>query len=140
MAKIPIAIFDRSQSFLHLLVYVLQQRDAAEVDVIAAANDLATLIGSATVAPAVVLVGLSVPNLVDPTMIRQLRERWPHVAVIALSWLDGEEYITEALAAGANIVISKTQLDTALLPAIRQVAANSYALRRAEEYDGRQSA
>lgn len=140
MVKIPIAILDRSKSFLHLLVYVLQQRDAAEVAVVAAANDIPALIEQADVAPAIVLIGLSVPNLIDPAMIQQLRQHWPQVGIIALSWLDDEEYVSQALAAGAHSVVSKTQLDTTLLPAIRKVAAKQHSRTHGEEYGGRQSA
>ncbi len=140
MAKIPIAILDRSTSFLHLLVYVLQQRDAGEIDVVAAANDIPTLIEQAMITPLVVLIGLSVPNLIDPATIQQLRKHWPQVGIIALSWLDADEYVSQALATGVNVVVSKIQLDTTLLPAIRQIASNHHSRNRLEEYGERQSA
>lgn len=140
MGKIPIAILDRSPSFLHLLVYVLQLRHAAEVEVVAAAHDLKTLFVQASTAPSVVLVGLSVPNLVDPALIHLLREKWPNISVIALIWLESREYDLKALATGVNLVISKTQLDTALLPALRTISLHEYCQSKSDEYAGQQPA
>lgn len=112
------AIFDRSREFLHLLVYVLKHRDDAEIEVVAAAIDIEILLAHTAIDPAVILFGLSVPNLVDPQVLARLRARWPQACVVVLSWLDQEEYHTLALEVGTDAVIPKTQLDTALVPTI----------------------
>ncbi|KPV49471.1 hypothetical protein SE17_32465 [Kouleothrix aurantiaca] len=130
--RIPIAILDQNADFLRLLTYVLRERDSEEIEIIAASSDMNTLLAQTTQAPAVALIGLSVPNLVDEHMISQLRVHWPYVGILVLSSLEQAEYYQQALASGADAVISKLQLATELLPAIQKL----YNLPSREQNDG----
>ena len=71
--------------------------------------------------PQVILVELCMPGLDGVDFIPRLRMIVPETRIIALTLLDVSGYRQSALAAGADDFLSKTQLDTELLPAIRRL-------------------
>ena len=125
MGKIAVAVFDRNPTFLHLLCHVLMQKASEEVELIGAETDVHKLTALSSGDVAVLLVGLSVPGIVEVPLIDRLRERWPQSRIVLLSWIDLEEYRVQAFADGVDAVVSKTELDSSLLPVIRQLGRHN---------------
>lgn len=80
--------------------------------------------------PSIVLLELQLPCGTGIATIEHLHAALPDVAVIVLSLLDADAYREAALAAGADDFVSKTQLSTQLLPAIRRGLAAASERRR----------
>ena len=71
--------------------------------------------------PDLILIDLDTGALHGVESIPRLRRQLPGVSIIALSLWKGSAYRQAALAAGADEVVSKADLTTDLLPAIRRV-------------------
>jgi two-component system invasion response regulator UvrY len=114
---IRVLLADDNEAFLRVATDFLQRHEELIVvgairggeEVLAQARDLQ---------PQVILIGLDRPGL---EAISRLRRVMPGVRIIALTLLEGDAYRQAALAAGANDVVSKAELTSDLLPAIRRV-------------------
>jgi len=71
--------------------------------------------------PEVILMDVDTPGLTGLRMILRLREVMPGVGIIALTLSKGSAYRQAALDAGADDLVSKSELSTHLLPAIRRL-------------------
>ena len=69
--------------------------------------------------PDVVLMDMVMPVMDGPTAIRIIRERFPHVQVVALTSFDEEEYVQRAIEAGAVGYLYKDVEEEELVGAIR---------------------
>ena len=77
----------------------------------------------AALCPDLVLVDLSMPGLNGIQTTRQIRQLYPQVKVVVLSLHSDEEYIFQALQAGAAGYVLKQSGATELLAAIRMTIA-----------------
>ena len=71
--------------------------------------------------PDVVLLDLTMPGLSGFEVLRETRERFPHVSTIVLSVHDSEEYAFHALRSGAVGYLPKSAASTELEVAIQRV-------------------
>ncbi len=72
--------------------------------------------------PDLAIIDVRMPKLGGLQATREIRERAPEVAVLILSMHDEEQYLFEALKAGASGYVLKRSADEDLLDAIRAVA------------------
>lgn len=72
--------------------------------------------------PAVVLLDIRMPEMDGLTLLRELRARFPEIAVIILTMHESESYLNEALALGASGYVLKDQACELIPLAIRTVS------------------
>jgi DNA-binding NarL/FixJ family response regulator len=95
-----------------------------DMEVVAEAADGNTALTLAdAVKPQIVVMDVSMPGLSGLVATRALKQRQPHVAVVALTRHDDDTYLEELLRAGASAYVLKQSDPTAFLQAIRAVAA-----------------
>lgn len=78
--------------------------------------------------PDVVLLDVSMPNLNGLEAVPMLSEAAPGAKVVVFSMYDKEAYVHRALSAGATGYVLKTDSGSAVIDAIRKVAAGEYFL------------
>jgi DNA-binding NarL/FixJ family response regulator len=71
--------------------------------------------------PDLAILDVKMPKLTGLQAAREIREQAPDVSVLILSMYDDENYLFEALKAGASGYVLKAQADTDLLEAVRAV-------------------
>src|SRR4051794_28534903 len=99
---------------------LLEQQD--DIEVIAEASDGAEARDLAIrERPDLAILDVKMPKLTGLQAMRESREQAPGVAVLILSMYDDEQYLFEALKAGASGYVLKTQADADLLGAVRAV-------------------
>ena len=72
--------------------------------------------------PDMVLMDIGLPDLTGIEVTRQIRQKWPGVAVVALTIHEDEEYFFQMLQAGANGYVPKRAAPEELLTALRTAA------------------
>jgi DNA-binding NarL/FixJ family response regulator len=82
---------------------------------------------TAALAPEVVLLDLTLPDIGSFRLTRLLRKSHPTVKVILLSTFDNEEYRREAHLCGASGYLVKDEVASNLNETIHSVAATAYA-------------
>lgn len=130
---ISIILVDDNASFLRAAVRFLQQHQGITVVGTACGGQEALPMAQA-LKPDVALIDLSMPDLPGLELIPRLRAVLPKMRIIALTLLDTIAYQRAALAVGADGLVSKKTMNTALLPAIRQ-AASSDAVTESRQRD-----
>jgi len=70
--------------------------------------------------PDVILMDLVMPKMDGPTAVRIIRERWPHIQVVALTSFQDKELVQGALQAGAISYLLKNVSAEGLAEAIRE--------------------
>ena len=88
-----------------------------------AADGKAALELAAEVTPDVVVMDISMPHMNGLTATRSLKQKQPHITVVALTRHEDDTYLQELLRAGASAYVLKQSAPTDLLKAIRAVAA-----------------
>ncbi|MDZ8051704.1 MAG: response regulator transcription factor [Aulosira sp. ZfuVER01] len=71
--------------------------------------------------PDLVLMDLAMPGINGLEATRQIKERPSAPYVVVLTLNDGSEYRTAALAVGADGLVTKSEIGTALLPLIHSL-------------------
>ena len=105
-----------------------------DMEVVAEAVDGVEAFESALAArPDVCILDVSMPRMTGLQATRQIRSHLPDTAVLILSMHDDERYLFDALKAGAAGYVLKREVDTALLDAVRAVAAGEAFLTNAVE-------
>ena len=105
-----------------------------DMEVVAEAVDGVEAFESALAArPDVCILDVSMPRMTGLQAARQIRSHLPDTAVLILSMHDDERYLFDALKAGAAGYVLKREVDTALLDAVRAVAAGEAFLTNAVE-------
>lgn len=93
-----------------------------EIDVIGSANDGQTAIEQVGILnPDITLIDIRMPGMDGVTATRIIAERYPETKVIVLSGYDDEEYLAEALRAGAKGYLLKDTPAEELVTVIRAV-------------------
>jgi DNA-binding NarL/FixJ family response regulator len=92
----------------------------ADLEVVAEAHDGADAVERVAEGDVhLAILDVSMPRLTGLQAAREITERHPHVRVLMLSMYDNEEYLFEALAAGASGYVLKTSVDRDLVTACR---------------------
>lgn len=73
--------------------------------------------------PDVVLMDIGLPDQSGIALTREIKQRWPRVAVVALTIHEDEEYFFQMLHAGASGYVPKRAAPEELLEAVRVAAA-----------------
>lgn len=110
----------------HALVrrgFRLMLEDDPEIEVSAEASDGDEAVQLAgKLHPRVVVMDCAMPGLSGMDATRQIRDRWPEIAVLMLSMHSEDTWVRRALEAGANGYILKSAVDLDLADAIKRVA------------------
>ena len=129
MNPVRTLLVDDNSTLLQIITHFLQQYDDIAV-VGTLSGDQESLAQVQSLRPQVVVIDLGTPGLTRLETIAHLRAMMPEVGIIAISLLSASGYRQVALAAGADDFVSKRNLSTDLVPAIRRVAQT---VRSAEE-------
>ena len=73
--------------------------------------------------PDLLLLDLSMPKMDGLDCLREIKSRWPDAKVIVLTMHEDENYIKQAMQAGAAAYVHKSAADTDLFKAIEAVQA-----------------
>jgi DNA-binding NarL/FixJ family response regulator len=107
--------------FEHATTGLLERQ--AELQVVGIAHGYRQALEQATTLhPQVVLLDLDLPGRTALETITRLRGLLPSAVIIALSLIRGKPYRHVAISAGANELVQKFNINTELMPAIRQAA------------------
>jgi NarL family two-component system response regulator LiaR len=118
-----------SNSVLLGIVGRFLQAHAADVVAVTASPEEA-LARAEILRPDVVLIDLDRASLAGLEAISRLRATMPHVGIIATTFLDIAGYREAALSAGADEFVSKSLLQTHLVPAIQRLGRHAAATTR----------
>ncbi len=103
---------------LHML---LEQEEDIEI-VGEAGSGREALNAIAQLQPDLVLMDIGLPDMTGIDVTRQVKQKWPGVAVVALTIHEDEEYFFQMLQAGANGYVPKRAAPEELLTALRTAA------------------
>lgn len=121
MDKIRILIADDHPMMREALVTALE--DEADLQVVGEANTgIEALKMAAVLEPDVILMDMLMPEMNGVEAITKLQETHPQIKIMAVTSLEDEEKILEAVQAGALGYFPKTAPRTYLLEGIRKVA------------------
>jgi DNA-binding NarL/FixJ family response regulator len=101
----------------------LLQGDAGIVVVAQAADGLETVEKALVTRPDVVITDLSMPRLGGLEVVRRLRETLPDTKVLVLTMHKEDEYVLQAVRAGASGYLVKDSAASELLAAVRSLHA-----------------
>jgi DNA-binding NarL/FixJ family response regulator len=122
MPPIRILIVDDNLRFLETLRRFLAR---PTLQVVGAAITGGEALGEAArTHPDLVLMDIAMPEMSGLEATRLLKAQTDPPRVIILTFHDQPEYAAEAVAAGADRLVTKAEMDTQLLPAIRTLFAN----------------
>ena len=117
---IRLLLVDDDAGFRDTLRQLLEQR--AEVQVLGeAANGEEAVRLADNLSPDVVLMDLAMPRMNGLEATRQIKTRWPDLAVVILTVHDEEVYRRTALAAGATAFLQKKMLGVDLWPTLDRI-------------------
>lgn len=126
---IRLLVVDDDPGFRETLRHLLAPQD--EVEILGEAGDgeeALRLAGS--LRPDVVLMDLTMPRMNGLEATRQLKARWPELAIVIITVHDDEAYRRTALAAGAEAFLVKKTLGVDLWPALARLAGRREGQRR----------
>lgn len=120
--KMRVLIADDHTMVRESLVGVL--RAEADIEVVAqAADGIEALEQAELTRPDVVVADLSMPRLNGIEVVRRLRERLPDTRVLVLTMHQEDEYVLQAVRAGAAGYLVKDSAASELVAAVRQLHA-----------------
>lgn len=102
---------------------LLLQRNPDLLVVGEAADGEQTILLYEQLQPDILLLDLSMPNRDGIECLKEIKSRYPHAKVIALTMHEDESYIKRAMQAGASAYVHKSAADTDLFKAIEAVQA-----------------
>ncbi len=130
MKATSVLLVDDNPIFLGIVTRFLQQHE--EITVVGGVDGGKEALAQAhRLRPDIVLIDLAMPQVSGMEAILRLRAAWPKIGIIALTLLDTNGYRQAALTAGADGFVAKDNLNTELLPAIRQVMGTKQAKSKA---------
>jgi DNA-binding NarL/FixJ family response regulator len=117
---IRLLLVDDDSGFRSTLRQLLEQR--ADVEVLGEAGNGEEAVQLAgDLSPDVVLMDLAMPRMNGLEATRQLKARWPDLAVIVLTVHDEDVYRRTAMAAGATAFLQKKMLGVDLWPTLARI-------------------
>jgi DNA-binding NarL/FixJ family response regulator len=122
MAPYRIVLADNHALLRQGLKRILRER--SDLEVIGEAGDgseLLNLLGLITLAPHMVILDPSMPDLRGIEAIRKVKAIYPDVKVLILSMHKDKEYLSQAISHGAEGYLFKEAVDKELLPAIEMI-------------------
>ena len=125
--KVPVGttgvmIVDDEPTFLRITALFLETHFRNEVTVVGTANTGEECLAKAQLlSPQLVLIDLGLQGLSGLRTIPLLRIMFPETRIIALTLDDDQKSRRAVLAAGGNELVSKANMSTDLMPAIRRV-------------------
>ncbi len=123
MEPITVMLVDDSPLFLDAATEFLKAQK--EIAVVGTADSGQEALAKAPVLrPQVILIDMAMPGMMGLEAIPHLRRLLPDTGIIALTVMDTKSFREAALAAGADVFISKSVMRVSLLPAIREIAEN----------------
>jgi len=134
---ISVLVADSNSVLLRIVSRFLQQHEARVVGAARGAEE--ALAQAEVLQPDVVLIDLTQTYAAGLDAISRLRTAMPEVGIVATTILDVDGYRQAALAAGADELVSKDHLSTALVPAIRRARRSSPNLSRPQLVQGAES-
>ena len=129
-AKIRIALADDHHLIRSGLKLLLGSDDSLEI-VGEASNGSDALHLTETLAPDILVLDLSMPGMDGIECLREIKRRGLTTRVIVLTMYEDENYILEAMTAGASGYVQKSSVDTELFQAIQNVMAGQIHLNLA---------
>jgi DNA-binding NarL/FixJ family response regulator len=124
--KVKVLIVDDHKMFCESLATLLSMTD--EVEVLGTANCGKEAIKKAELLkPDIVLLDIEMKDLDGIEAMRKIKEKFPDIAFIMLTMHPDEEYVMEAIKAGAKGYVLKESSSSEVLEAIRTVSqGNSF--------------
>jgi DNA-binding NarL/FixJ family response regulator len=98
--------------------------EKSDIEVIGEAGDgleLINLLSFSNLAPHMVILDPSMPNLRGTEVIHKVKTLYPDVKVLILSLHKDKEYLSQAISHGAEGYLPKEDMDKELLPAIEMI-------------------
>ena len=129
-AKIRVALADDHYLIRSGLKLLLGSDDSLEI-VGEASNGSDALHLTETLAPDILVLDLSMPGMDGIECLREIKRRGLTTRVIVLTMYEDENYILEAMTAGASGYVQKSSVDTELFQAIQNVIAGQIHLNPA---------
>jgi len=125
---IPVLLVDDHPVVRHGLQAILQTDPT--LDVVGDAEDgLDALEKVATLHPRVVLMDIHMPRMDGLAATRRIKERFPRVAVVILTLYNNEQYVVEAVKAGAAGYLLKTSSRDEISHTIHEVNSGGMLIR-----------
>jgi DNA-binding NarL/FixJ family response regulator len=128
VATIPLLIVDDHPVVRHGLQAILQT-DASLRVVGEAVDGLDALEKVAELHPRVVLMDVHMPRMDGLAATRKIKERFPRVAVVILTLYNNEQYVVEAVKAGAAGYLLKTSSRDEISSTIHEVNSGGMLIR-----------
>jgi DNA-binding NarL/FixJ family response regulator len=122
MAPYRIVLANNHAPLRQCLKRILQGK--CDLEVIGEAEDgpeLLNLLGLSEVAPNMVILDPSIPNLHGAEAIRKMKAVYPEMKVLILSMHRDKEYLSQAISNGAEGYLLKEDADEQLLSAIEMI-------------------
>lgn len=127
-AAIPVLIVDDHPVVRHGLRAILQTDETLHV-VGEAEDGLDALDKVADLTPRVVLMDVHMPRMDGLAATRKIKERFPRVAVVVLTLYNNDQYVVEAVKAGAAGYLLKTSSRDEISHTIHEVNAGGLLIR-----------
>ena len=121
-AKIRVALADDHHLIRSGLKLLLGSDDSLEI-VGEASDGTAALQLTEALQPDILVLDLSMPGMDGMECLREIKRRGLATRVIVLTMYEDENYILEAMTAGASGYVQKSSVDTELFQAIQNVTA-----------------
>jgi len=123
MHPISVLLVGNDSIFLRLATRFLRECSDNEVVVIGAVGGgEEALVKAQGLRPQVILIDMNMSGLTKLEIVPLLRSTLPEAGIIIMAMMDTNGYRRAVLAAGANALVGKVDLNTDLLPAIRKAA------------------
>ena len=125
--RIKIMLADDHPLLREALRHVLEKEE--DFEIVAETSDGEETIRLATeLVPDVLIIDISMPKISGIEATKQIKDRFPHIAVLALTIYDDSEHILGMLEAGAAGYLTKTVFGENVIHAVRGVIAGEAVL------------
>jgi DNA-binding NarL/FixJ family response regulator len=119
-----VILVDDNPDFLAVSREFLEAHEGVEVVATAtSAHEALTMIDAAH--PTVLITDMVMPGINGLDLTQQVKERWPMIHVIVLTMHNTARHRDAALSAGADAFITKSNMDSELMPALAALPDHS---------------